>query len=130
MSKCEVNGVADSRKVEAQFFKPHDDIRSIVFLVMKKQFFTVGVIALMGLGVFLASCGKDDDDGGTETPATSSGIPANGCVCDIMDEDGVIINTENYSQKELSEYSSCEEYASFVRRLSGYTKDTFVCRNR
>ncbi|MDR2146581.1 MAG: hypothetical protein LBE91_09015 [Tannerella sp.] len=43
---------------------------------MRKQFLLVGVIALMGFGVFLASCSDDDDD------------DFKGCTCTVRYDDG------------------------------------------
>ena len=90
---------------------------------MKKQFLLVGAIAAFGLTAFLVSCSKDDD---------KKGVPANGCTCDLLSDKGAILDTENYSASQLSAYSSCDDYASFMMKSLGANSSgySYNCRAR
>jgi hypothetical protein len=65
---------------------------------MKKKMILVGLITVVGLGMFLASCKKDKDDGPT------------GCICSYYD-DYYGSGTDRWSASEMKEYGykNCKE---------------------
>ena len=89
---------------------------------MKKQFILVGAIAALGLGVFLGSCSKDDDDKG--------GV----CACKVSilghDEDlGEIDITGNPDG-----INSCSKLAKYLQKETeeetGYSGFTVTCKSK
>jgi hypothetical protein len=44
---------------------------------MKKMIFLVGIIATMGLGAFIVSCGKDDDKSNSQDEICVCGVTSN-----------------------------------------------------
>ena len=86
---------------------------------MKKQFILVGAIAVLGLGVFLASCSKDEEKVGGNGDKNSI------CRCTIKYQ-----GESDYEDFDLSEFQglfkNCTEFQNWIKQLDEFPSGASV----